>query len=215
MTKLIFVRHGQSEANKQGYFTGHINIPLTEIGKKQAENTAEFLKDYKIEAIYSSDLIRAVQTAEPTAKQHNLKINTSKELRELNAGEWEGKKFEYLIQNYPESYGNVWRNDCGRSKADGGESVLALASRVYAKVNEIAKNHKGQTVAIFTHATPLRVLSALWHGYSVEDTNKVNFPRNASVSIIEYNDNGTFTIELFDYDKHQGELATHFKLGTV
>lgn len=215
MTKFIFIRHGQSVSNEKGIFTGHIDLPLTETGKKQAENTANFLKNYKIDAIYSSDLIRAVQTAEPTAKMHGLKIITTKELRELFAGDWEGKKFEYLLEKYPESYAGVWRNDIGRSKADGGESVLQLASRVYKKVNEIAKTHQGETVAIFTHATPLRVLSALWQGYKVQESNKVSFPRNASVSIVDYNDDGSFLIQLFDYDEHQGKLSTKFKAGTV
>lgn len=215
MTKFIFIRHGQSVSNEKGIFTGHIDLPLTEIGKKQAENTAVFLKDYKIDAIYSSDLIRAVQTAEPTAKIHGLEIIKTPNLREIFAGEWEGKTFEYLLEKYPESYANVWRNDIGRSKADGGESVLEVYDRVTFEINEINKNHPNQTVAVFTHGTPLRVLSALWQGYTVKETNKVNFPSNASVSIIDYNDDGSYKIHLFGYDKHQGELATTFKIGKV
>ena len=215
MTKFIFVRHGQSESNEAGIFTGQLDLNLTEIGKQQAINTANFLQNYTIDAIYSSDLIRAVKTAEPTAKCHGLEIFTEKDLRELYAGNWQGKTFKYLLETYPDSYANVWRNDFGNSKSDGGESVLELANRVYTKITEIAKKHNNQTVAIFTHATPLRVLSALWHGYTVKESSKLSFPKNASVSIVDYNDDNTFTIRLYNYDEHQGDLSTTFKKGTV
>ncbi|MBQ3014558.1 MAG: histidine phosphatase family protein [Clostridia bacterium] len=74
MTTLIVVRHGYSEGNREQRFVGHGEVPLTAIGREQAICTAEYLKDYKIDRIYSSDLIRAMQTAIPTAKMHGLPI---------------------------------------------------------------------------------------------------------------------------------------------
>ena len=124
MTKMIFVRHGQSEANLLTIFAGHTDIPLTDLGRHQAENTAQFLKDYSIDAVYASDLLRAMQTAEPTARMHGLEIIPDVRLREIYAGDWEGVTFNDLLTLYPESFGILWRTDCGRAHPENGESVL-------------------------------------------------------------------------------------------
>ena len=104
MTTVIFVRHGQSTANLERVFAGHTDAPLTDLGHKQAENTAKFLKNYPICAIYSSDLARSMQTAEPTGKLHHLPVIPDKELREIYAGEWEGRSYDELMEKYG------WRN---------------------------------------------------------------------------------------------------------
>ena len=76
MTRIIFIRHGQSLANEQSRFAGHTNVPLTELGKAQAERAAEYIvKHEKIDKIYSSDLMRAHDTALPVSKLTKLPIN--------------------------------------------------------------------------------------------------------------------------------------------
>ena len=92
MTRLIFIRHGQSVANEQGRFAGQTNVALTELGKAQAERAAEYItKRERIDKIYSSDLCRAHDTALPASKILGLPINDVKELREICAGVWEGR----------------------------------------------------------------------------------------------------------------------------
>ena len=129
MTTVIFVRHGQSTANLEHVFAGHTDAPLTELGKKQAQNTANFLKDYPICAIYSSDLMRSMQTAEPTGKLHNLPVIPDRELREIYAGEWEGRSYEELMEKYADSF-TIWRTDCGRAHPEGASyfSPRSIAS---------------------------------------------------------------------------------------
>lgn len=215
MTKMIFVRHGQSEANLAKLFAGHTDIPLTELGRRQAENTAQFLKDYPIDVIYASDLLRAMQTAEPTARMHGLEIIPNERLREIYAGDWEGVSFETLLEKFPESFGEVWRKDCGHAHPENGESVPALSERIYAEVDRLAAMHRGECVAIFSHATPIRLLCALWQGYAPEDLSKVSFCGNASVSVVDYEDDGSYTVHLCGYDGHHGEMATRFEKGRV
>jgi len=215
MTKMIFVRHGQSEANLAKIFAGHTDIPLTELGRCQAENTARFLKDYPIDVIYASDLLRAMQTAEPTAQMHGLEIIPNERLREIYAGDWEGVSFSDLLEKYPKEFGDVWRNDCGRAHPENGESVLALSERIYAEVDRLAALHRGGCVAIFSHATPIRLLCARWQGYPAVDVSKVTFCGNASVSVIDYEDDGSYTVHLCGYDGHQGSLSTCFERGSV
>ncbi len=214
MTTLIYVRHGQSEANLARVFAGHTDVSLTELGQRQAENTAKFLKDYPISAIYSSDLKRSMQTAAPTARDTGLCVISRRELREVYAGEWEGRAYQDLMEEYAESY-RTWREDCGNAHPEGGESVKALAKRIYQETDRIVNAHCGECVAVFSHATPIRTLAARWTGLTVEELSKLTFVPNASVSVIEIEDDDTIHIKLLGYDGHQGELSTAFAKGVV
>ncbi len=214
MTKLIFVRHGQSVANLERVFAGHMDTHLTELGMLQAECTAHFLRDYPIDAIYASDLTRAMQTAAPTAAMHGLEIIPDVQLREIFAGDWEGVPYEVLMERYAESYG-MWRTDCGRAHPENGERVVDLAARIYHEVERIAEVHRGGCVAIFSHATPIRALRARWEGYAPEDLARVEFCANASVSVVDYLDDGGFAVHLCGYDAHQGENSTGLVKGIV
>ena len=95
MTRLIVVRHAQSIANKMKVFIGHKDLDLTDFGHEQAKLLGEYLvkKEYPIDVIYSSDLLRPYHTIEPYAKAVGKEIIKDRELREIYAGEWEGKNF--------------------------------------------------------------------------------------------------------------------------
>ena len=214
MTTVIFVRHGQSTANLACLFAGHTDVALTELGCKQAENTAKFLKDYPIRAIYSSDLERSMQTAAPTGKMHCLPVIPDRALREIYAGEWEGRSYDELMEKYAESY-TIWRTDCGRAHPEGGESTVELGIRIYREVDRLIEKHKGECFAIFTHATPIRLMRAKWEGYPPEELKNVEFCANASVSVVEYDDNGNVNVLLYGYDEHQGDIATRFVKGSI
>lgn len=214
MTTLIFVRHGQSVSNLEKVFTGQHETVLTELGHRQAEATARFLENVKIDSIYSSDLRRAMQTAEPTARLHGLDIIPDAALREINAGLWEGKTYATLRELFGESY-ERWITDLGHAHPEGGESTLELAARVYGAVDRILRTERGKTVAVFTHATPVRMLACRWFGISPEKAAQVPFCSNASVSVLEYEDNGDFRLVRYAYDGHQGENATGLPKGVV
>ena len=105
MVTFVIIRHGFSEFNKARKFTGQMDIPLDEAGFEQARETAAYvLKNYKIDAVYSSDLCRAVDTAKPIAKALSLPIKTSEKLREMNLGEWQGMGFDEVKEKYPEKF---------------------------------------------------------------------------------------------------------------
>ncbi len=141
MTKFIIVRHGQSEANLQGIYAAHLNTPLSALGRAQAERLGEYLKETPIDAIYSSDLQRAHDTAAPTAQNHGLTIIDRKELREIFAGEWEGKHFTDLMEEYPEEYG-VWLSDVGKSCPVGGESVAEVSKRMQKTIDRVLESNE-------------------------------------------------------------------------
>ena len=190
-TRFIMIRHGFSEANNEKRFAGHSDFPLTETGKMQAERCADALKSEIIDAVYASDLSRAFETAIPVARAHDLTVTPHKGLREIFAGEWEGKSFDQLDEEYPEGF-DVWKKDLGRAHPEGGESVAELFDRIIATLGEIAKEQEGKTVCIATHATPIRTVCTAAMGGGAEDMSKLSWTPNASISIFEY-ENGIFT----------------------
>ncbi|MBQ5770978.1 MAG: histidine phosphatase family protein [Clostridia bacterium] len=205
-TRLILVRHGYSITNDLKYFTGNTDIPLTGLGRNQAEKCAEYLKDYPIDFIYSSDLSRAMDTAKPVSALLNLPIHPAPALREINAGKWEGTPFTELEKQFPESY-RMWKENIGLAVCDGGESVQAFSERIMKGITEIAVRHIGSTVLITTHATPIRVLCTHASGLPIARMCEIPWVKNASISIFEYED-GKYRIVQKDFAGHLGDMMT-------
>ena len=89
MTKLLIIRHGQSQANLDGIFVGHVDSPLSDLGKQQAEVTADFIvSNYHVDAVYASDLERAFYTGKTVADRLGLPITAVRGMREIFAGDW-------------------------------------------------------------------------------------------------------------------------------
>ena len=214
MTTLIFVRHGQSESNLARVFTGQGNTALTAMGREQAERTAQYLKQFPISHIYASDLIRAMDTAAPTAREFGLEIVPNPKLREIYAGKWEGQSYDALKEHYGNFY-QMWIEDLGRAHPDGGERVLDLYQRVNEEIDRLVQLHRGECIALFSHATPARAAACKWFGYAPEDMGRVPWANNASVSVVEYDDDGSVRVIQYGYDGHQGDVATSFPKGIV
>ncbi len=204
--RLILVRHGQSEGNLVRSFLGHTDLDLTELGHRQAQCTAKYLKNEKIDVIYSSDLKRAWQTAEHIADEKNLSIIADTELREIYAGEWENRLFNDLETEFAEDF-KCWREDIGNARPTGGESVKELSDRIIAELLRIAGMYEGETVCIATHATPIRMACVKAKGIPVELAREVIWAPNASVTVIDVED-GEFKLVKYGYSEHMGELAT-------
>lgn len=150
VTRLYLVRHGQSAGNVQGRFGGHSPTPLSELGKRQALHTAHALAKEKIRAIYSSDLYRAVQTAEPLAKLLNLKINATEVFRERHVGVLEGLTFDEARKEFPNDYYALVNRNLDHVITKG-ESYSQLLARTTDVLHEIVERHRGERIAIFSH----------------------------------------------------------------
>lgn len=181
MQTLVYVlRHGQSEGNLVNAFVGWGNARLTPKGEHQAALAHDFLESIgvSIDRAYSSTLIRAERTAEIAS---GLPVTTLDDLREIHAGEWEGKAYADLCTLYPESYG-VWLKDVGAAKADGGETVVEMSRRVVAAICAIAKENPGKTVLVGCHGTPIRAIETAARGLSAAEMAKTPWASNASLS---------------------------------
>lgn len=212
-TRFILVRHGESEGNLTNRFAGHIDVPLTETGRKQAECTGEYLKNEKIDVFYSSQLTRAYETACIVAKHHKLPVTKVKGLNEINGGQWENKTYPEIKKAFPESY-NLWQTNIGLVKCDGGESVLEVQQRVYATIKKIAEENAGKTVFIGFHGMALRSFITKITGVPLEKMHSDSaWASNASVTYVDY-ENGVFTLLEHSYDEHlkTNGLRTTLKL---
>ena len=206
-TTLLLIRHGQSEGNVASVFTGHCGYPLSSLGHQQAARTAEYIKGkYNVDAVYSSDLPRAFQTAEYTARAFGLPVIVDARFREINGGAWEDIPYARLPELYPEAYGR-WKADIGNSRCTDGESVMELADRVWLGLRDIATRHPGQCIAIATHATPVR--SVLWRIADVPPSGmqQISWGSNCAVSEFQFED-GKLTAAYTNFTGHLAGMET-------
>ena len=209
MTTLLLVRHGESGANGKGCFAGHLDIDLSELGYRQAEATADYIAEkYNVNAIYSSDLMRASHTAEVIAGKIGLSMQKTEKLREIYAGEWQGLTFDELQKEYAVSYG-VWLSDMGKAACPNGETVAELYERVWNALQEIAEENIGKTIVVATHATPIRAICCRLNGKDVRQMKEEAWVSNASVTEIVY-DKGLWTLKRKGADEFLTGMQTKF-----
>lgn len=153
--RLVFVRHGETAWNQQHRWQGHADIPLSETGKRQAAAAARAVIAMKPDALYSSDLARALYCAELIAAQTGLPIVKTPELRERSVGQWEGLNEEEVTERFPVERLQHMAHP-GTFRAPGGESREDVCSRVNTFLDEVLQDHSGQVVALITHAGPIK-----------------------------------------------------------
>jgi len=149
-TRLFLIRHGQSAGNAEGRFGGHGPTPLSDLGRRQAENTARLLAKEGIQAIYSSDLKRAVETAEALAAKVDLKIHKSDAFRERHVGVLEGLTFDESKEQHPDDYYALVNRNVNHV-ISGGESYRHLLRRITSKLHDVLRHHQGERIAIYSH----------------------------------------------------------------
>ena len=210
MTRLILIRHGQSEANKGIWWAGHTDAPLTELGHAQAEAAARYLKAHEhIDAVYSSDLSRAMNTARPTAKAFGLTVTPEVGLREIFSGEWEEQPFSVIDTKYAADR-SLWFTDLANACCTGGETIAALYDRVIATVTRIAAENDGKTVLLAAHWTPILAMICHALGRPRAEIGDCPEPANASLQIIKF-ENGCFSPERLNITAHLNEIAPSVK----
>ena len=212
MTNILIVRHGNSLSNASKTFTGHINSPLSELGNKQAELTCKYIyQNYQVDAIYSSDLIRSIDTVKPLANKLGLNIITDKNLREMYGGKWEGMLFSDLPSKYPDDY-KVWTENVGLARCTGGESYAEVQDRAVKIISKIATENDGKTVVISTHGAVIRAFECFVRNIPLTRMQEVNYVFNASVSEIEYFE-GKFNIKRTNISEHLADVLTAMPKG--
>jgi broad specificity phosphatase PhoE len=151
MTTILLVRHGETDWNAQRRVQGHSDTPLNATGRAQAEALAEELGGESIEAVYSSDLLRAHETARIVAGRRGLEVTAIRDLRERHFGTWEGLTDDEILARFPEATSGSWGD---------GERKEEMIRRVFGALQRIAETHPGGRVLVVSHGGPLRAVLA-------------------------------------------------------
>ncbi len=151
MARIIMVRHGETEWNRQMRVQGgKSDIPLNDYGREQAKRAGRALEKENFTAVYSSPLSRAYETAQIIVKPHNLEITTMEELVEINAGSYEGIPVSELGKRFSQIIAEMQNGDEFR-RPPGGESISDVQKRGWEAIQTIAGRHEEETVLVVTH----------------------------------------------------------------
>ncbi len=206
MTTLYLIRHGATEANlKRPYvLQGQgIDMPLAELGVKQAQRVAELMRPLGPTAIYASPLQRARQTAESIAESQPVRIQP--DLTEGNVGRWEGRSYEQIEKEDAEAY-RLFQLDPARNGYPGGETFGQILSRTAAAFAQIAASHAGEAVAVVTHQIVCRVYLASLLGLTPAQARKLK-TANGGVSVVTF-ENGAASVATLNAAFHLVGVAT-------
>ena len=198
--KLIIVRHGETEWNKEGKLQGIVDIPISKVGIHQAMMIADRLKGAKIDAIYTSKLKRAIKTARIISNHHShIKIIQAKELNEMSWGKWEGMTMASVKKNYAKLY-EKREKDKFRFKTPKGESPYLHQRRISRFIKKLSKKEKNKSVLIVGHGGTNRAIISSLLNWSIKKTMKIRM-HNASLTVINIK-NGKARMSLFDSKHH-------------
>ena len=157
MTFIYLVRHGQTAWNKEEIFRGRTDIPLDEIGLKQAELAGQYFKGMEIHAIFSSPLSRAWQTAEKIAEFHNLKVQPLQGIVDMSFGNWERHPHQEIRQNDSKTY-RQWVETPHLVRLPGGEGLDDVRVRAMASLEEVIQRHPVKTLVLVSHRVVNKVI---------------------------------------------------------
>ena len=201
MMRLVLVRHGQTEWNAAGRYQGQSNVALSELGRKQAECLAEHFPVQKVDAIYSSDLDRARETAECVGRKFGVPVRLEPAFRELSFGDWEGLTYKEISTRWPKEANKLFTAP-DELIIPNGETFQTLQKRALAKIDVLCKEHIDKNVVVFAHgAINKTILAGLMHIplhylWSLRQD-------NTAVNILRLDD-GYVTVELVNSAFHLG-----------
>ncbi len=193
ITRLILLRHGVTQWNLQYRFQGQADIPLTDLGRQQARRAHQLLQEYSVDVIYSSDLSRALETAQIALGDREIPITTLKELRETNFGQWEGLTTGEIREKFPELM-ELHDKDPYNTILPDGECRRFMYERATRKVDELATLHRGQTIVIAAHEGPLAAVVCYYLGLDFIPERRKYRMDNASFHIMERINDGPFRL---------------------
>lgn len=208
MTKIIFIRHGQTYWNEKKKYQGQTDIPLNEKGIMQAEIVAQKLRKEKIDAIYASNLQRAYKTAEIIALEHDLTVHRRSGLNEFSFGVLEGKTYQDLKNDYPELL--EWFKNPKNMNIPEAELITDLQERAVAVVKDIVENHEDETVLVASHGLTIAVILSYFLNIDINNATQM-IQSNTGLTIAEFIDaKGILKLEhdadYVDYSKNNNCL---------
>ncbi len=208
-TCIIIVRHGECKGNREGLFRGRSDFPLNEVGLYQARELAREIKTMQPTRVFTSPLLRAMQTAKAIRQECNIEVEEREALNNIKLGPWEGKSKDYIAQKYPEQW-QVWLNEPEKLIIPGMESLDAVQERAKRDLDDIIKHHWGETVIVVSHRAVLKPLIASCLGLSKPYFWRIHLD-TASYSIIHYERKQGFILVQLNQNKHLTEFISEWQ----
>ena len=206
-TRVIAVRHGETAWNVDSRIQGQLDIELNDTGRWQARRVGQALAEESIDAVYSSDLGRAYQTAQPIAKAAGVDVVADQGLRERGFGLFEGKTFDEIHQAWPEHAQNWRKRLPDWQPPEGGESLLQLRARASQTLHALASRHPGQQIVVVAHGGVLDALYRVATGQEVNSKRTWEVPNCAinrllrtpdGFSLVGWSDTRHLDVEMAD-----------------
>ena len=158
--RLLLVRHGQTDWNREGRFQGRMDVPLNETGRREARAVASRLAQIRLDRVISSPLSRALETAKAIAEANlsGPQVDVLDPLTEISHGEWEGLLCDQVMELWPKML-KLWREEPTKVRMPNGEDLFDVASRVRMALDRIMEDFKGdQTVCVVSHDAVIKVI---------------------------------------------------------
>ena len=185
MTTIYLVRHAEAEGNLYRIAHGHYNSCITDDrGCRQIRALAERFRDVPVDAVYASDLIRTRTTAQSIYLPKGLQLHPDPAFREICMGEWEEHCWYELLRKYPQSH-HDFNHRLDRWQVPGSETAQQVLDRYLPALRRVARQHEGQTVAIFSHGAAMRIVLGTLQGLSLLEIGDTPFGDNTSVARLE------------------------------
>jgi probable phosphoglycerate mutase len=204
MTQILLVRHGETDWNKAQRLQGHIDIGLNDQGIVQAKLLGSALAQEKIDIAYSSDLSRALDTANTITAHHDVPTFIDANLRERCYGEIQGMTYQEIEQQLPDNH-RAWHSRNPDFQPLGGETLRQFYERVTTSIERIAKNHLGQVILIVAHGGVLDCMYRHATQMDITEKRKVEL-LNTSLNRLKYHEN-RFEIESWGDVSHLQDQA--------
>jgi len=208
MTTLVLVRHGHTAMNniKGNCFRGLVNIPLDERGLKEAELTASAIqKRFKVDAVYSSSVDRAMVTADKIASRFGLKAAADPGLLDVDYGSWTGLSFADAKANNPQLF-EICMHRLSQFTAPGGDSVKDISARAMATARRLAKENDGRTIVIVTHTFIIRLIILGILGLSADNFWRIK-QDTCAINVIEYDGESEYSLVCLNDAAHIREAG--------
>lgn len=199
--EIILIRHAQSKGNEENVVQGHIDTGLSELGYNQAEALSTYFNLGDLDAIYSSDLDRAIQTARPIADKLSLEIKIDPDLREADFGIWEKLTYEEVREKYPQEY-NAWHTNY-YIRPSWLESFKSHQKRIQKAIKKILSNNSTTNrIAVFTHGGSIKTQLGYFNKLSGEELTQLK-TANCSFTLLKFNSTKNYKDgKLMYYNKH-------------
>ena len=185
-TRILLARHGETTANVERIFSGHTDVALTPLGRRQARALGRRVRLEPVSAAYASDLARARDTAELALRGRGIEVRSDPALREFHFGEWEGLSFLDVRERYPDHWRRFMAVEEGFF-APGGEPIGAIRERATAALLQIVAAHPDETVLVVTHGATLQTIFADILGMATGSMFRIA-TSNCGLSVVEFHD---------------------------